>query len=100
MNCLEFQRALNADPRHLHMAARNHAEECADCAWRMVKQLNLDATLIDALQMNAPDGMEDRILLATRLGDKQRMTFYAVEASVLIVISAHRCARYQITATR
>jgi len=87
MNCLEFQSALNADPHHLPLTARQHAEDCTQCARRMVKELNFDASLADVLQVPAPDGMEDRILLATRFNEKRRMTLYAVAASVLVVVS-------------
>jgi hypothetical protein len=87
MNCLEFQRVLNADPRHIPAPARQHAENCPDCARRMVKQINFDASLAHALQIPAPEGMEDRILLATRFSEKRRMTLYAVAASVLIAVT-------------
>lgn len=86
MKCIDFQRALHADPRHLPHEARQHAQQCTECARRMVKQLNFDASLDMALQVPAPDGMEDRILLATRFSDKKRMTLYAVAASVLMAV--------------
>jgi len=86
MKCLDFQRALNADPRHLSHEARQHAEQCADCARRMVKQLNFDAGLMAVLQVSTQDGMEDRILLATRFSEKKRMTLYAVAASIVLAV--------------
>ena len=87
MNCLEFLRALNVDPRHLLLAARQHAENCSDCARRMVKQLNMEATLANTLQVPTPVGMEDRILLATRFSEKRRLALYAVAASVALAVS-------------
>lgn len=87
MNCLEFQRALNAAPRHLPAPARQHAEDCPDCARRMVKQLNFEANLAATLQVPAPHGLEDRILLATRFSEKRRMALFAVAASVLLAVS-------------
>lgn len=86
MNCLEFLRALNVDPRHLLLAARQHAENCSDCARRMVKQLNMEATLANTLQVPTPVGMEDRILLATRFSEKRRLALYAVAASVALTV--------------
>lgn len=45
MNCMDFQRELNADPRRLSKAALDHAETCPDCARRLAGQINLDAQL-------------------------------------------------------
>ncbi|MDP1925214.1 MAG: DUF3379 family protein [Thiobacillus sp.] len=83
MNCLDFQRELNADPRRLTEAARIHAETCPACAQRMVRQMNLETHLNAALQVSPPPGMEDRILFATRVGQRQRKQFLALAASVV-----------------
>lgn len=83
MNCMEFQRELNAAPLRLSTAALGHAETCADCARRMAGQINLEAQWEAELQTHAPDGMEDRILLATRMIRQKRQRFYAVAASLV-----------------
>jgi len=86
MKCLQFQSELNADPRHLSYLARKHAEECPDCARRLVKQLNLEASMVDSLQVAIPDGLDDRILLNTRFSHKKYQTLYAVAATVLLSV--------------
>jgi len=83
MNCMEFQRELSADPRRLTTAALGHAETCSDCARRMAGQINLDAQWEAELQASPPVGMEDRILLATRMGRQKRQRYYALVATLV-----------------
>lgn len=83
MNCMEFQRELNTDPHRLSPAALGHAETCSDCARRMAGQIRLDAHWETELQMPPPTGMEDRILLATRMRRQQRQRLYALVASLV-----------------
>lgn len=83
MNCMDFQRELNADPRRLTTAALGHAETCSDCARRMAGQINLDAQWEAELQACSPVGMEDRILLATRMGRQKHQRYYALVATLV-----------------
>jgi len=83
MNCMEFQRRLNADPRRLSALALGHAETCVDCARRLAGQIKLDARLDTGLQVPPPAGMEDRILLATRLDGQKRQRDYVWAAALL-----------------
>lgn len=88
MNCLEFQRELNADPKRLSPVAQRHGEDCPDCARRLVRQLHQEACLRDALKMTGvPEGLEDRILLATHIGQRQRLRLAAVAAVSLLAAS-------------
>jgi hypothetical protein len=87
MNCIEFQRELNANPRRLGGAARAHAEDCATCARRMVRQLNREDDLSDALAIPVPDGLEDRVLLAARMEGRRGARRYALAASVLLAVA-------------
>ena len=91
MNCLEFQRELNADPRRLSADALGHAETCPDCARRMAGQFRQEARWEAELQIATPVGMEDRILLATRFGRQKRQRSYAIAAvlvaSVAVAVS-------------
>ena len=93
MNCLEFQRELNADPRRLSADALGHAETCPDCARRLAGQFRQEARLEAELQIAPPAGMEDRILLATRFGRQKRPRTYAMAAAlvagVAVAMSSH-----------
>lgn len=87
MNCLEFQRQLNADPRRLSPEAEAHAEGCPACARRLVKQLRLEAQLAQALLVDPPEGLADRVLLATRLDQhRARRPLYALAASLVLAL--------------
>ena len=84
MNCMDFQRALNADPRELSESARAHAENCPPCTQRLVRQMNLEARLNAALQVAPSLGMEDRILFKIRAGQQQRQQLVAMVSAVVI----------------
>ncbi len=83
MNCMEFQRELNADPRGLSTDALGHAETCADCARRMASQIKLEAQWEADLRIASPAGLEERILLATQIGRQKRQRLYALAASLV-----------------
>ena len=87
MNCMEFQRELNGDPRGLSAVALGHAETCADCARRMASQIKLEAQWEADLQATPPVGMEDRILLATRIKHQKRQRYYALAATLMVGIA-------------
>jgi type IV pilus biogenesis protein CpaD/CtpE len=82
MNCLDFQRVLNADPRRLSAAACAHAEGCPECERRRIRQINEEAQWEDALRVALPDGLEDRIVLAAKMAKRQRQRIYALAASL------------------
>lgn len=87
MNCLDFQRQLNADPRRLSPEAEAHAEDCPACARRLVKQLRLESQLAQALLVDPPEGLADRVLLATRLRQRrERMPLFALAASLVVAV--------------
>ena len=84
MNCMDFQRALNADPRRLPESAHTHAENCSACAQRLVRQINQEARINAALQVTPALGMEDRILFKVRAGRQQHQQLVATAATVII----------------
>lgn len=87
MNCLEFQRRLNAAPRRLGAEAEAHAETCPDCARRYAKQMRLEAELAQALLVAPPEGLADRVLLATQLRQRrEHLPLYALAASLVLAV--------------
>jgi hypothetical protein len=85
MNCLDFQRQLNADPRRLGPEAAAHAETCVDCAQRLAKQMRVEAELAQALLVAPPEGLADQVLLAARLERRRRRTRLVAMAASLFV---------------
>lgn len=89
MNCMDFQRALNADPRGLSESARAHARNCPACTQRLVRQMNLEAQLHAASQVSPSVGIEDRILFKIRIGQQRRQQqLVAMVSSVVVGLAA------------
>lgn len=87
MNCLDFQRRLNADPYRLGAEAEAHAEACPACARRLAGQMRQEAELARSLWVTPPDGLADRVLLAARMRRRgERGRLYALAASLFLVV--------------
>jgi len=87
MNCLEFQRRLNADPHRLGPEAEAHADACPACARRLARQMRLEAELAQALLVSPPEGLADRVLLAARLRRRREyMPALALAAGLVLAV--------------
>jgi hypothetical protein len=64
MNCLEFRRELNIDPRSNAADFLAHARECARCAQAQADALAFESTLGRALEVSVPANLAESILLA------------------------------------
>jgi len=84
MNCLDFRRGALANPLQIGDEARLHVQECAGCREFLEKQHELDARLFEALQVPAPDGLADRILLSRSTRRARRNWLWSVAASLLL----------------
>ena len=85
MNCLVFQRQLNADPHRLTSEAETHAEGCPACARRLSMQMRMEAELAQALLVTPPEGLADRVLLSAKLEQRrERGRLYALAASLVL----------------
>jgi hypothetical protein len=54
MECLEFRRAVGADPGHLSVEAAAHRDACPRCAEFLRQTLTLDARVLAALRVPVP----------------------------------------------
>ena len=63
MNCLEFRRLALADPRRLPEPGRAHAADCPSCQRFHHNLLRQDESLLEALEVDVPAGLADRVLL-------------------------------------
>jgi len=84
MNCLDFRRLVLVDPRHLDEQAKAHAEQCIACRDVLERQRESDDRLFGALQVPAPDGLAERILVARGVEPGRRRWLWAMAASVLV----------------
>lgn len=86
MNCLEFRREKLADPRRLSASAQHHLSRCAACQAFARRIDESEARLGKALQVAAPDGLADRVLLAVLGGRRLRMRLLALAATVVLTV--------------
>lgn len=84
MNCIDFRRDALVQPLRLGDEALAHAAGCAACEAFIERQRQLDAALHEALQVAAPDGLAERIVLAHGIRRRPRSWVWAVAASVLV----------------
>ncbi len=67
MNCLQFRRKLLEDPRNQDPDFRQHGRDCATCQREFERVQAFEASLREAVHIEPPAGLEERILRAQRL---------------------------------
>jgi hypothetical protein len=83
MNCLDFHREKLADPRRLSAEAQAHMESCPACAAFARSVDDSERSLERSLSTPVPEGLADRVLLRTRLGNPARRK-WAIAAGVVL----------------
>ena len=86
MNCLEFRRAILADPRRLGAEAAEHAGQCAGCKEFLARALDEEAQLVRVLRVAVPEGLRARIL-DRAVAARSRLRWLALAASVLVAVA-------------
>jgi hypothetical protein len=81
VNCLEFRRALGADPNHAGAESLAHRSACAACEKYAQEMLRLNGLIKRALEIPVPTKREIAITAP-------RANWYAMAASVLLVLGA------------
>lgn len=90
MNCLDFRRAVLADPNLLSVDCRQHEAQCAECASHLKSVKRIDDELKASLDVTMPPDLIARLELNTRLTEESRqrgrLKGFAVAASVLFAV--------------
>lgn len=86
MNCLEFRRAILADPHRLGAEAAEHAGQCAGCKEFLARALDEEALLARTLRVAAPEGLQARIVERAAAA-RSRMRWLALAASVVVAVA-------------
>lgn len=90
MNCLEFRRTILINPNDANPALTQHQQTCVSCAAFKKDQLDFELQLKDTINVDVPDGLTSRILLAQSTGkvqtQKRQRRLYAVAASFILVV--------------
>ena len=64
MNCLEFRRAVQADPATWNSELLDHAKGCEGCTVFLQRQRALNRELREAMKVQAPASLADRVIFA------------------------------------
>jgi hypothetical protein len=84
MNCIDLRRDVLAQPLRLASEAQLHVRECAACRAFVERQRELEAELFEALNVPAPDGLADRVLVAHGIRRRRAPWAWALAATVLL----------------
>ena len=82
-NCIDFRREKLADPRRLSEAAEEHLIACPACQ-TFSRRINAgERVLQEAVVIDVPDGMAERILVGSRARTRSPFKLWALAASVV-----------------
>ena len=87
MNCLEFHREKLADPRRLSDAALAHARQCSACSSFAAGVDEAERDLESALAVPVPEGLADRVILASRERKPRPRVLWALAASLALAVA-------------
>lgn len=90
MNCLEFRRAILINPRDESTALQEHGIECTACASFKKDQVVFEQKLNDTMNVDIPDGLTAKILLAQSTGkvqtQKRQRRIYSIAAGLILAV--------------
>lgn len=85
--CLDFRREKLADPKRLSEAAHEHLAGCVLCQAFARRTDRIEAAVAETLRIPLPEGMNERILLKARSGQKTAWRAMALAATVIISVA-------------
>ena len=90
MNCLTVRRIISTNVRDDSDAFVEHIAECATCRSFYEKQIRLNNSLKQALEVDVPEGLAERVLVELNLKEKKasqkNIQWMAMAASLLLVV--------------
>ncbi len=86
--CLQFRRQYLADPYSQDPETLRHKRECRACAGLVAEQAQLESSLIEAINVEIPERLPARIILAQTTHQSRKYRFLAVAATVMLAVSA------------
>jgi hypothetical protein len=86
MNCVEFRRAIGADPQHPSEDAVAHRRTCVECAQYERSMLDLDGKLRRALEVPVPESAPFASPVVASIAPAPERRWYALAASVLLAL--------------
>ena len=92
MNCLAARRIISTDISDISSEFKQHLMECTSCKAFYEKQLKFNGVLKKAVEVDVPDGLAARIMVAHQLNQKKenikrRYSWSAMAASLMLVFA-------------
>jgi hypothetical protein len=85
-NCIDFRREKMADPRRLTEAAEEHLIACAGCQSFSRRVNAQERALQQAVSIDVPDGLAERIIVAGRSQTRTPYKLWALAASLVLSV--------------
>ncbi len=103
MDCLEYRRRLGSDPHAIDPGMRAHREGCTACAAAHARAQRFEHDLQNALAVEVPANLAERVLLAQATGVRRqfvhrRRVVLAIAASLLCAVGIGRFAWQRVDA--
>ena len=90
MNCLAVRRIISTNVKDDSDAFSEHLAVCSSCRSFYSKQLSFNSTLKQALEVDVPEGLAERVLVELNLNEKKtnqkNLKWMAMAASILLVV--------------
>ena len=91
MNCLSVRRIISTENKITDTKLTEHLKECASCSAFYERQLKFNKKLIEAVEVDVPEGLAARILVGHKLNQKRRrnkqVRWTAMAASITLVLA-------------
>ncbi len=87
MNCLEFRRRMLEAPRERDSDLSEHRLGCPQCAAWAARSFLLEGRLSEALSVEVPEGLRERVMLKTASAPDRSLRWRAA-AAVLVFVAA------------
>ena len=91
MNCLSARRIISTDAKDKSAKLAQHLIECESCSAFYERQLKFNSKLIEAVEVDVPEGLAARILVEHKLRQKRqfdkRFRWTAMAASITLVLA-------------
>lgn len=87
MNCLEFRQRVLADPQDTAPDIQRHTDECPSCAGFLAEQRAFEQELAQAIAVDAPARLHERIVLRQTVQRARSLRQLAYAASLAIIVA-------------
>lgn len=88
MECLEFRRHMLEAPRARDVGLSEHRLSCAACAAWAARTAALEDRISDALSVQVPEGLKERVMMQTAWQGPRRARWRSAAAAAFVLVAA------------